>query len=307
MAGSMVMGSDVKKDLAKWDFYPGARLGRAGHPLHPGDVYFIDQYNEEFSRDVEPMSGGHTDNYYYQLVANIRRFKGSHAVEATSIEKTIDLNGGFDQWKSVTPEFEDHSFDTLPRKSAGNFQAGPYEDHSGRNDFVVMKVARDQRNVYFYAKTRDPISPIHDRNWMLLFIDSDEDKKTGWQGYDLVVNAKVLNRRTTTLSRLTKDGRVVSSSPLSMRVEGDGLMVAIPRALLQQPNGHVSFEFHWADNIARIGDISGFFLHGDSAPDRRANYRYRAQDTSSNSSLETSSRKLTGDSGADVGIVAVAR
>ncbi len=38
---------------------------------------FVDQYNQEYSRDCEPMSGGHTDNYYYQLAAWVRRFKGT--------------------------------------------------------------------------------------------------------------------------------------------------------------------------------------------------------------------------------------
>ena len=276
MAGSMVMGSNVKKDLAAWDFYPGAKLGRAGHPIHPGDVYFIDQYNEEFSRDAEPMKDGHTDNFYYQLAANIRRYKGMHEEDPVSVPKTIDVKGNFEQWQPVTPEYEDHSFDTVARHSPGNYQAGPYDDNSGRNDFVSLKVARDERNVYFYAKTREPITSFHDRNWMLLFLDTDENKATGWQGYDLVVNAKVINRNTTTVSKLTEDGHTTAPVRIAMRIEGNELMVAVPRDLLQPRGDKLAFQFHWADNIARIGDVTEFFLHGDSAPDRRANYRYAA-------------------------------
>ena len=37
---------------------------------------FVDQCDKEYSRDIEPMKGGFADNYYYQLVANIRRYKG---------------------------------------------------------------------------------------------------------------------------------------------------------------------------------------------------------------------------------------
>ena len=279
MAASMVMGPNVKKDLAKWNFYPGARLGRAGHPLHPGDVYFIDQYNEEFSRDIEPMKDGHTDDYYYQLVANIRRYKGVHAADPASVEKPVALDGGFDQWKPVTPEYEDHGFDTLSRQSPGNYQAGPYTDHTGRNDFVTMKVARDKDNIYFYAKTRKLITSFRDRNWMLLFIDADENKATGWEGYDFVVNAQVVNRTTTLISTLDRNGHRGSPIRIPMRVQGNELMLAVPRALLRQTGKQVSFQFHWADNISRIGDITEFSLHGDSAPDRRANYRYAAEDT----------------------------
>ena len=50
--------------------------GRAGKSLEVGDIYFIDQYNREYSRDAEPMRGYHTDNYYYQLIDGIRRYKG---------------------------------------------------------------------------------------------------------------------------------------------------------------------------------------------------------------------------------------
>ena len=54
-----------------WNEWIAGRWGEAGGPL-----VFVDQFNEEFSRDIEPMKGGHGDNYYYQLVANVRRFKG---------------------------------------------------------------------------------------------------------------------------------------------------------------------------------------------------------------------------------------
>ena len=37
---------------------------------------FPDQFSDEFSRDIEPSNGALKDHYYYQLVSNIRRFKG---------------------------------------------------------------------------------------------------------------------------------------------------------------------------------------------------------------------------------------
>src|ERR1019366_3973509 len=46
-------------------------------PFHaPGPVTFVDEFNGEFSRDIEPVKGGHGDDYYYQMIANIRRYKG---------------------------------------------------------------------------------------------------------------------------------------------------------------------------------------------------------------------------------------
>ena len=47
-----------------------------GQTLPAGESFFVDAYNEEYNRDIEPMKDGHTDNYYYQLVDNVRKFKG---------------------------------------------------------------------------------------------------------------------------------------------------------------------------------------------------------------------------------------
>ena len=33
--------------------------------------FFVDQYNPEFNRCVQPMRGGYTDNYYMQMAQNI--------------------------------------------------------------------------------------------------------------------------------------------------------------------------------------------------------------------------------------------
>ncbi len=81
--------------------FPGAKCGKGGREVKMGEGYFIDQYNQEFSRDIEPMKGGHTDNYYYQLIANVRKYKGVAKPEPAGEPVTIDLNGGFDQWRQV--------------------------------------------------------------------------------------------------------------------------------------------------------------------------------------------------------------
>ena len=51
--------------------------------------YFVDEFNMEFNRDIEPMQGGYTDNYYYQLVSNIRKYKGVSLQQAASSATTI--------------------------------------------------------------------------------------------------------------------------------------------------------------------------------------------------------------------------
>jgi len=62
--------------ITGWNEWIAGRFDAAA-PFHAaGPVTFVDPFNREYSRDVEPMKGGHGDHYYYQMVANIRRFKG---------------------------------------------------------------------------------------------------------------------------------------------------------------------------------------------------------------------------------------
>src|SRR5437879_3644527 len=155
--------------------------GRWGKP--DGPLIFVDQFDEEFSRDIEPMKGGHADNYYWQLVANVRRFKGTPGLPLASAPKRIRIRKGFEQWQGVAPEFRDHTGETAPRDFDG--VAGlHYKNNSGRNDIVVAKVARDSSDVFFYARTAAPVSPWNGSNWMWLLIDADQNPSTGWQGFD---------------------------------------------------------------------------------------------------------------------------
>ncbi len=41
-----------------------------------GDWVFTDNYNQEFSRDIEPMAGGHGDQYYQWMIQYISAYKG---------------------------------------------------------------------------------------------------------------------------------------------------------------------------------------------------------------------------------------
>lgn len=265
---------DYEQEMKKWDFFPGAKCGKGGREVRMGEGYFIDQYNQEYSRDIEPMKGGHTDNYYYQLVANVRKYKGVERPEPVGAPVTIDIEGDFDQWRWVKKSYYDHVGDVTHRNSPGNFAAGPYINETGRNDIVESKVARDDDYVYFYVKTAEALTPHTDPYWMLLFIDADKNHQTGWEGYDLLVNAEFKNDRTSTVK--TYDGVSWNGAKgVAFRYEGNEMMVRVPRSYFG--SGKLAFDFHWADGIQKLGDIEEFFLNGDQAPSRRANYRFEEE------------------------------
>ena len=237
---------------------------------------FVDEFNQEYSRDIEPMADGHGDNYYYQLVHYVRKFKGVRRLGQPSAPKTIDLAQGFAQWKDVRPTFLDDADDALSRDHQGWGSAGRLLNTRGRNDFVESKVARDSKNVYFYVRTNQPIIGRGDKNWMLLFIRIN-DTKPNWAGYQYVVNRSPYASSYTSLE--ISDGgwqwKLVAEIPI--RIAGNELMIAVHRDLLGLAHGTIplNFEFKWADNIDDGSDSREFLLHGDAAPNGRFNYRYQ--------------------------------
>jgi hypothetical protein len=255
---------------------PGEMIGS---PLTPGQTFFVDAYSQEYSRDIEPMEGGYTDNYYYQMIAGIRKYKGVRRPQAASAPKTIALDGRFEDWKDVTPEFRDHLGDVEHRHETGWGGAGPYINTTGRNDLMNFKVARDDEWVYFYAETGNPLTPHTDNHWMMLFIDVDQNPATGWEGYDYVTNLEVFDETTASLHQLDTGGwNPTVKGKITFAAVGSRLELAIPRNLLNLRHDQpIAFDFHWGDNIQKIGDILEFARSGDSAPDRRFNYRYAAE------------------------------
>ncbi|MBN1125390.1 MAG: hypothetical protein JXA82_10305, partial [Sedimentisphaerales bacterium] len=249
---------------------PGRLLGR---PLQEGDTFFVDAYNQEYSRDIEPMKDGHTDNYYFQMISYIRRYKGVRKPPIARQNYPIIIDGQFDDWKQVRPEFRDTIGDTEHRDEKGWGDAGRYVNSSGRNDFVTLKVASNQDNVCFYAQTSEPITAPAG-HWMLLWIDTDRNSKTGWHGYDLLVNKEVEDSSRTSVHEYGPDGQWKKRISVRYQVAGNEMELALPRSLFKDSEKGLTFDFHWADNIASLDDPIEFALHGDSAPNRRFNYRF---------------------------------
>lgn len=239
-------------------------------------VILVDEFNQEFSRDIEPMAGGHGDDYYYQLAALIRRYKGVRPTPIASEPKTIDLHGGFDQWNEVGPAYLDDVGDASGRDSDGWNHGDHFLNATGRNDFAVLKVARDRDYLYFYAQTRDPISPRTDPSWMTLFLRVSEPGTT-WEGYRYIVNRVVRDDATSTLEESLGGWNWREVAPVRFRVQGNELMLAIRRSDigLGDASKPFTFEFKWMDNMQVPGDINEFTLNGDAAPNGRFNYVYR--------------------------------
>ena len=265
----------AQRGIKKEGVPPGDNIGRK---LKEGDSFFVDAYSKEYSRDIEPMEGGYTDNYYYQMVDGIRKYKGIRKPRPASGPKTIKIDGNFEEWASIQPEFRDHTGDTEHRNDKGWGNAGQYINNSGRNDLANMKVSRDDQYLYFYAETVENITPSTDKNWMLLYINIDRNQESGWEGYDYVINLDVKDSNTTTIQKLTKLGKPEPLAEIEYSVNANKMEIAVKRETLGlTEQNKFSLEFHWADNIGKHGKIIEFALNGDSAPERRFNYLYTAE------------------------------
>ena len=232
-------------------------------------VMFVDQFDQEHSRDIEPMKGGHGDNYYYQFVSAVRRYKGARPVPPVT-PRAIRIDGRFDDWRAVEPEFRDNIGDPVRRKHRGWDAKVTYTNDSGRNDIVAAKVSFDQRRIYFHVRTREPITPPSGTNWMLLFLDTDANVGTGWLGYDFVVNRTAPGSVEKHVGKRFEWQKVGSAE---WRADGDQLELSLRWSALGLKSPPAQLDFKWADNCIVAGDWTDFTLNGDAAPNDRFNYR----------------------------------
>lgn len=240
-----------------------------------GQGHMVDQFNMEFNRDIEPMSGGYRDNYYWQFVSNMRRYKGMTPPPAPSPPKTIDLEQP-SAWAAVTPVFSDANGDVANRACEATVPGIRYADESSRNDLVIARVARDEESLFFHVQTAANLTPATDENWMMLYLDADANPATGRHGYDFLVN-RFREGNTCSIERYMAESRTWTKvAMVPLRWSGNQLAISMPRQVLGvgAAAGQLKFDFKWVDHIDPSSDVMDFYANGDVAPNARFNYRF---------------------------------
>jgi len=257
-----------------WNEWIAGRWDTSSWPNPYAPFSFVDEYNWEKSRDIEPVKswGDNGDNYYMQLVSNVRKFKGMQAQESVSVPKTISM-GNLNDWTDVKPEYLDYKGDTMWRNASGQGSI-VYTDSTGRNDIIMAKVARDTDNLYFYVETADTLTPKTDPQWMRLWIDIDRNKSTGWEGYDYVINRITPGDSAVVERSVNNSWKWEKVGSAAYVINGNVLELKVNRSLFKEEGKGLNFEFKWSDNSENDGNIMDFYIHGDAAPDGRFNYVY---------------------------------
>lgn len=238
--------------------------------------YFVDAFNPEYSRDIEPVKGYFNDNYYYQMVQNIRKYKGSRAPLAAFGQRPIDMAGVQSQWDVVGPEYRDYVGDTAHRDHMSYVGQLHYTNTTGRNDLATAKVSRYGDEVWFYIECAEDITAPEGTNWMNLYINADCKQETGWYGYDYVIN-RDRDGETCSVQKFA-DGKweMTEAGRASYTVNGKYMVIKLDAVALGLGD---TFDFKWADNSVDDGDIMQFIDLGDTAPNDRFNYRYTTTET----------------------------
>ena len=241
---------------------------------------FPDNFDDAYSRDIEPSKGILKDNFYYQLVENIRRYKGVGKPEAATADKhvaqTIDINSASDQWSDVELSYNHYTGSTKARKFAG-YTGSVYKYDTMRNDIVTSKVAYDHDYVYFMVETKDNLSASSDQAWMRLLIDTDPTGvASNWEGFEYIINRTSPTGNTAVIEKSTGGWAFEKVGTAKFSVSGKRLQIAVPRSALGLTSkDSLSFNFKWADNTVDpetkkdSGDIMDYYLYGDVAPGGR--------------------------------------
>ena len=269
----------------RWDNV-GAGAGAGGQVIAgqytvsatPGDretTYFVDSFNPEYSRDIEPMKGGFGDNYLYQMAERLREYKGTRNIETAFGQWAIDIHGSVGQWYAVGPESRDYEGDVTHRLSPGHVggkEYGFYMNNSGRNDIVTAKVSNDSAYLYFYVECADDITDPEGANWMNLFINADCDDATGWYGFDYIINRNRTDNALLVEKFVGKDTwEFETVGSVAYTRVGNVMQVKIPKAMIGFTD---TMDFKWADNSTPTGQIMEFLDQGDAAPNGRYTYRF---------------------------------
>lgn len=233
---------------------------------------FPDEFDDEYSRDLEPSSGKLKDNYYYQLVSFIRKFKGASPLSPLAQAKTISQSDFSGQFEDVKTSFSSYKNSTKNRDHKG-YGSEKYSDSSLQNDIVLSKVSYDNSNLYFYVKCKSDLSQYQsgESNWMNLFIRNPSSDDFGWEGFQY--RAVPEGQQKCSLYKSLGGWSWEKKASCSYSVSSSSLMIIVPKGSMDFVSGTEELDFKWIDNALSSGDIMDVYTKGEAAPGGRFAYR----------------------------------
>ena len=216
---------------------------------------FFDCFDIEFSRDIEPMRDGYGDNFYMQLIMNVRRFKG---VENSGISFDRKTVAQWSDWNEVTSGVSE------PLNGARDFVdaalKGTYTSPEPVNDIVEVRAAADDKNLYFLVTAADDLKGMQDDEFMKLWL-----KTAAGADYNYAISGK--------------DGSIVSAAKgdvgkATVNRSGKFVWYTISKELVDYTDAF-GVQVKVAYHVAIEANIMDAYTTGDVAPYGRLNYQFR--------------------------------
>lgn len=240
------------------------------------EVVFCDVYNEEYSRDIEMMQGSCGDNFYLQMIRNLREYKYEPARHYQYQKMTIDMTDtSLSQWENVRAHYRDFAGDAQARDFSDAVGKGRYTDTSNRNDITDVKVVHNATHLFIYVRTQQEITPYNgtDSNWMTVLLGTDADAPS-FETFQYIVNRSPKADKTTSVERSTGGFVWESAGEAEYSLYGNVIVYKIPLAALGLDADNCHLRIKVTDNITRPDDIMDYYVSGDSAPIGRLSYSY---------------------------------
>lgn len=253
---------------------------------------FPDEYNDENSRDIEPTKGELKDHYYYQLVDNVRKYKGVSSQPSQNtpitINKTSDWNnqniinynhyiGGYNR-DTIGYGLNYHFEGSTIKYEYDNPSGVHYINKTFRNDIKNAKVSYDSRNIYFYVETVSNLTSYNSDKWMRLLIDTKSSETSNstdnWEEFEYIINRTIGNKNTLVLEKSKGGWSFTKIADVSYKVTNNVLEITVSRKDLGLTDKNISFNFKWCDNNLGNGDIMTVYTDGDSAPGGRFAFHF---------------------------------
>ena len=252
-----------------WNEWIAQKLNLGG-----GNVGFVDCFNEEFSRDIEPAKNGtYQDAFIIQLIENVRKFKGINNKFKAPDKATIDINGEVSQWDSIRNAYLNISETEIDRNSTSVDNKIKYVQEKPRNIIQEVKITHDKNNVYFMIRCEEDITSPSGENWMNVLIGTGDVKLQGWETYNFCIGREV-NGDLIAVNTLDKDGNATKVADGKFTLKGNVMQIEVKLSDLNLKGKDKGFYFKVADDVNEYKNIMDYYVTGESFPMGRLSYYY---------------------------------
>lgn len=265
-----------KDDQIKYVFVTGWNEWVAAKMQDGNICYTVDQYNDEFSRDLEPTrTGALKDNSFLLAHKEIRDYKmteAKHYVYETVSPSVADPADPLWEKGSTYLDFTGEAIARNSYRMDGNFS---YTDNSNRNDIASVTVARDAEYLYFRITTLEPITAYEagDTKWMNIWLNTMNEGEKNALGYQYVINRSVFGSKSSVMKATGKTS-FEQVGEAEIHVFGNTLCVKVRLSDLGLSETNYDIEFKVSDNMQSERDFLDFYTTGDCAPCGRLNYKF---------------------------------